>query len=155
MKYVLMDSFKSDYESSCGLVCRDMQQAMGASLTVDYAQSNSDKTQYIMVSSNVSHQLAGSMGPVTFYIMAFRGTTLMDFINWRRNFNFKFAPTTLCSMCEVHEGFWRNFLALRPAIVCSVERIYEVTFTGMSMGAPLATMAALQAAGLHKMVKGC
>lgn len=155
MEYSLTDRPKSDYESSCGMACRDLQQYMGSTMVkVKYGRNVVDHTQFIFFHTNVSVDISSSVASQTF--ASFRGTIAFDIVNMRRNVLFKFSKVTACAGCDVHQGFWRNWLALRPSFCGNIdeEGVKEMTTVGMSMGAPLATFAGLQAAGLGVRVRG-
>lgn len=156
LQFNLNERYKADYESSCGMACRDLQQWMKSSkIGIDYFQSKVDHTQYVAFTSNHTVLVGGSFKSKSF--LAFRGTVAFDIINMRRNFVFSFKMTTLCGAaggCAVHQGFWRNFLALRPALVCTIEDIDTWTFVGVSMGAPLAALGAVQTVSLAKKMLG-
>merc|ERR1712167_431220 len=86
-------------------------------------------------------------------VVAFRGTVFYDILNMRRNFLFKFAPSTLCPSCAIHQGFWRNFLALRPMLAVDTVKFKSPAFVGISMGAPLATLASSMSVDIMKTKK--
>jgi len=142
-----------DFQSSCGSMCRDMQQYMGSpKIAVTYGLSKTDHTQFILFSVNQTVNVGGGTNAKNF--MGFRGTVFFDIINFRRNFVIKFAPTTMCSGCHVHQGFWRNFLALRPSAMGALKDYNGIVFAGISMGAPVATLAGMQALKGGKSVLG-
>merc|ERR1712227_579545 len=108
-----------------------------------------DHTQVIVFASNATSGLplaTSAAGTTAKVFVSFRGTQAFDVINHRRNLNFVFWPVTLCSECEAHKGFWRNFISLRPEIQELIEEVGETTSsfvtTGMSMGSPLASLSA-------------
>lgn len=151
---------KSDYETSCGMACRDLlQYSEAATLDLAYWQNKHDHTQFIKFSSNTSFTIgkaADTMIGSVKDIFAFRGTVGFDVLNHRRNFFFRFAASTMCANCMVHQGFWRNFLSLRPTMVETYTKDAKIAVTGMSMGAPLASLAAMTIAGpLGGNVIGC
>merc|ERR1711998_732610 len=85
--------------------------------------------------------------------------------NNRRNLNFVFWPVTLCTDCESHKGFWRNFISLRPEITTLIEIMgntlasidgasTKFLTTGMSMGAPLASLTAYHLSNLGHTAMG-
>lgn len=116
-------------------------------MEVTFAESPTDHTQFIRFQPNAS-----DVGLITY--VAFRGTVGFDVINFRRNFLFRFCLTTMCAQCAVHEGFWRNFLALRPAFVKDTDGVNDFGVTGMSMGAPLAVMSGVLSSSVGKTIKG-
>jgi len=147
----------ADLDTPCGLPCAQMFQYLGGSTpTIRYHYNEVDHTQYMWVTSNATYFLAKDaegesiMGDSVF---AFRGTVGHDVLNMRRNFFFKFAPTTLCAECSVHQGFWRNFLALRPTLALDMETASSSVLVGMSMGAPLATLGAAMSLSTYPL--GC
>lgn len=159
LRHVLGDDSKSDYQSSCGMACRDIFQYSHASkLDVTYFQEKVSHTQFISFTSNSTLPL-GATEASTKTIIGFRGTVAFDIINQRRNFVFKFAPSTLCPGCHIHHGFWRNYLSLRPSVSIELDDLAKssktVAFTGMSMGAPLATLAAITASNQNFEVTAC
>lgn len=160
VRYSTQKRMSADHENACGAACRDIVSMMGSLTSVKYGISHRDRTQYLLFQTNQSILLGkvpsgkGSVDVSTSNILAFRGTTALDVINMRRNFIMKFVATTLCAQCEIHQGFWYNYLALRPAFQSDLAvKGLEVVTMGNSMGAPLATMAAYQAVLLDKTVK--
>merc|ERR1711918_175508 len=120
-----------------------------------------DHTQVVVfASSTAGTPLTGTDGGhATKVFVSFRGTQAFDVINNRRNLNFVFWPVTLCTDCEAHKGFWRNFISLRPEIQPLIETLggalssvdaADTTFcvTGMSMGSPLASLTAYHMSNL-------
>merc|ERR1712227_792655 len=92
-----------------------------------------DHTQVIVFASNATSGLplaTSAAGTTAKVFVSFRGTQAFDVINHRRNLNFVFWPVTLCSECEAHKGFWRNFISLRPEVSSMIE----------TMGASIATI---------------
>merc|ERR1719453_2858399 len=82
-----------------------------------------DHTQVVVFATNATAGVPlngqGQYGTKVF--VSFRGTQAFDVINNRRNLNFVFWPVTLCTDCEAHKGFWRNFISLRPEIQPLIE----------------------------------
>merc|ERR1711988_1902392 len=114
-----------------------------------------DHTQMIVYGGNTSIPATGnpSIPKAADIFVSFRGTQGTDFINFRRNLYAAFWPVSLCAQCEVHKGFWRNFISLRPDIYPAILRVaasaghtdlrnLKYVTTGLSMGGPLALMAA-------------
>lgn len=154
VKYSVEKRMTATSESTCGGPCRDLE-ALIAPTSVQFAQSKVDSTQYIMFTTNISAKIGSSGSDVTTSnFVAFRGTTSVDVINIRRNLVFKFMMTTMCPSCEIHQGFWRNYLALRPSLMTDISKVKELALAGNSMGAPLATLGGYQACLLGKAVVG-
>merc|ERR1712054_450706 len=106
--------------------------------------------------TNETFELSKAASVETKTLISFRGTVIFDTMNMRRNFLFKFAPTTMCPGCESHQGFWRNFLSLRPMLAVDVAQADLPVFTEMSMGAPLAVLAAsMSLTVFNQPMKGC
>merc|ERR1711988_69426 len=154
LEYSLNDRFKSDYLSTCGGACKELSQQLGGQIQTAYAVNKMDHTQMIVFASNVSVPSTGSGLKSVDIFIAFRGTQGTDFINFRRNLYSAFWPVSLCTECEAHKGFWRNFVALRPDIYPAIlrvalaskrsEEVGSLTYAtaGMSMGGPLALLGA-------------
>merc|ERR1711998_431443 len=126
-----------------------------------------DHTQVVVYASNATAgtPLTGTGGHPTKLFVSFRGTQAFDIINNRRNLNFVFWPVTLCTDCEAHKGFWRNFISLRPEIQTLIDTMgsslaavdagsTSFLTTGMSMGAPLASFTAYHLSNLGHQAKG-
>merc|ERR1711998_162817 len=82
-----------------------------------------DHTQVVVFASNATGgtSLTGEGTVKSQIFVSYRGTQAFDVINHRRNLNFVFWPVTLCTDCEAHKGFWRNFISLRPEITTLIE----------------------------------
>merc|ERR1719378_1039659 len=155
VQYGLADRFKSDYETVCGAVCEQLLQQFGGPIQTAYRVNPMDHTQVIVFATNQTSGIpttGAGLFPAQVFV-SFRGTQAFDVINNRRNFYFKFWPVSLCANCEAHKGFWRNFISLRPEIQVSILEVAdgidainglstEFLTTGMSMGGPLASLAA-------------
>jgi hypothetical protein len=126
-----------------------------------------DHTQVVVFASNSTSgtPLKANGAVPTKVFVSFRGTQAFDVINNRRNLNFVFWPVTLCTDCEAHKGFWRNFISLRPEIQPLIETLggalssvdaADTTFcvTGMSMGSPLASLTAYHMSNLGHTATG-
>jgi hypothetical protein len=161
LQYALGDRFTADYETICGPVCTTLLNQFGGPIQTEYRVNPMDHTQVVVFASNSSAgtPLTSIGGYGTKLFVSFRGTQAYDVINNRRNLNFVFWPVTLCTDCEAHKGFWRNFISLRPEVSTIIESLgakisavdaASTTFvtTGMSMGAPLASLAALHLSNL-------
>jgi len=79
--------------------------------------------------------------------LSFRGT-ISSITDWMNNLDmFKEPITTYCDGCEVHSGFWKNYLSIKDNVKDAVLRIKEkhqdaeFAFIGHSMGSALATFA--------------
>merc|ERR1711907_448438 len=155
LQYSMSDRFKGDYSSPCGPICTTLMRQFGGPVQTLYRVNPMDHTQVVVFASNSSAgtPLTGVGSLATKLFVSFRGTQAFDVINNRRNLNFVFWPVTLCSDCEAHKGFWRNFISLRPEIQSLIDTMggkiaavdaAETSFltAGMSMGAPLASLAA-------------
>jgi hypothetical protein len=126
-----------------------------------------DHTQVVVFASNATAgtPINGLGGYPTKIFVSFRGTQATDVLNNRRNLNFLFWPVTLCTDCEAHKGFWRNFISLRPEIqplieamgssIASIDGSATSFLTaGMSMGAPLASLTAYHLSNLGHTAMG-
>ncbi|KAF1842365.1 alpha/beta-hydrolase [Cucurbitaria berberidis CBS 394.84] len=81
-------------------------------------------------------------------IVSFRGSTSID--AWRTNFEFDTTATDICSGCTAHHGFWNSWLDARDRVIPAVKQAsttfpsYQITVTGHSLGAAIATLGAAQ-----------
>jgi hypothetical protein len=161
MKYNMLDRFKSDLKTECGPICTTLMNQFGGPVETVFRVNPMDHTQVVVFASNATAgiPITGVGTYPTKLFVAFRGTQAFDVINNRRNFNFVFWPVTLCTDCEAHKGFWRNFISLRPEISTLIDELggklaaidgASTTFltTGMSMGAPLASLTAYHLSNL-------
>lgn len=80
-------------------------------------------------------------------VLAFRGSRSID--NWIANLDFIFQEAeNLCAGCEVHRGFYKAWETVSDDITKSLKAAvaqyegYRIVFTGHSLGAALATLAA-------------
>jgi hypothetical protein len=125
----------------CGATCKLLGSTVDASA---YALSPSDHLQ--MVGMKVS----------SLTNLAFRGTYVWDVVNNRRNTQIALHPTSLCTTCAVHRGFWRNFVALKSMVSSVVTGLgnKEVSTYGHSMGSAMSQLAALYLAVTGQTVTG-
>lgn len=155
LQYAMADRFAADYTSPCGPVCTTLMKQFGGPVQTLFKVNPMDHTQVVVFATNVTGgtPLTGVGSYTSKLFVAFRGTQAFDIINNRRNLNFVFWPVTLCTDCEAHKGFWRNFISLRPEIQPLIETMgakidgidgssSSFLTTGMSMGAPLASLTA-------------
>jgi hypothetical protein len=167
LQYALSDRFKTDYNTICGPICTALLQEFDSPVQTAYRVNPMDHTQVVVFASNATEgiPITGIGGALTKVFVAFRGTQYFDLINNRRNLNFVFWPVTMCTGCEAHKGFWRNFISLRPEIQPIIDSMgasmsaidgTSTTFlcTGMSMGAPLASLAAYHLSNLGHTANG-
>lgn len=82
-----------------------------------------------------------------YIILAFRGSS--DLENWIADLDFPLVDaTSICSGCEVHQGFWDAWETAGSDITSQVESAaatypdYTIVATGHSLGAALAAFAA-------------
>ncbi|KAF2440756.1 alpha/beta-hydrolase [Karstenula rhodostoma CBS 690.94] len=125
-------------DGTCPLV-----QAANATSAIEY-NSNllTDVTGYVAL--DPTHKLI---------VVSFRGSASVQ--NWITNLEFGAVPTSLCTGCTVHRGFWQSWLDSRPAVTAAVNQLsisnptYKIVTTGHSLGGAIATLAAadLRAAG--------
>ncbi|RAL08914.1 lipase family protein [Aspergillus homomorphus CBS 101889] len=80
-------------------------------------------------------------------IVSFRGSH--DLSNWIANIDFGLTDaSSICSGCEIHSGFWKAWETVASTITAKIEAAltshadYELVFTGHSLGAALAAVAA-------------
>jgi hypothetical protein len=161
LQYAMADRFDAGYDSKCGPICTTLMSQFGGPVETAFKVNPMDHTQCVVFASNATAgtPLTGTGGFPTKLFVAFRGTQAFDIINNRRNLNFVFWPVTLCTDCEAHKGFWRNFISLRPEIQTLIDTMgarlnavdaSSTTFltAGMSMGGPLASLAAYHLSNL-------
>jgi pimeloyl-ACP methyl ester carboxylesterase len=88
--------------------------------------------------------------------LTIRGTYVWDVVNNRRNTQVALHPTSICTTCAVHRGFWRNFVALKSIFAQVNSDIADtidarkrerhgqkLAILGHSMGAVMAQLAML------------
>jgi predicted lipase len=83
-------------------------------------------------------------------VSVFRGTVGGSLDNWFSNLDATQAPASFNSLesCNVHEGYFNDYLSVRDGIIESIEGVaksfpdYSIVLTGHSRGAALATLMA-------------
>ncbi|PYH99491.1 alpha/beta-hydrolase [Aspergillus ellipticus CBS 707.79] len=80
-------------------------------------------------------------------VLAFRGSS--DLSNWIANIDADLVDASdLCTGCEVHSGWWKTWETVASTITSYIESAatsypdYDIVFTGHSLGAALAAIAA-------------
>ena len=81
-------------------------------------------------------------------VISFRGTEPKSLKDWVDDFKFaKKSPYSACSGCELHEGFYDAYMALKSQIVSGLKDLGVTSstplhITGHSLGAAMATVCA-------------
>ncbi|KAF9886465.1 hypothetical protein FE257_011370 [Aspergillus nanangensis] len=82
-------------------------------------------------------------------VLSFRGSRTPA--NWIANLDFGFEDASaLCDGCEVHGGFWKAWKVVADALTTEIANAlstypdYTLVFTGHSLGAAIATLAATE-----------
>lgn len=131
-----LDGVGSALECSVGNC--PLVEAASTKILYDFNESSSfgDATGYIAVDN--TNKLI---------ILAFRGSSDLD--NWIANIDVVLTDvSSICSGCEVHEGFWDTWQTVASGVTTEIESALETysgyTFvaTGHSLGAALAAIAA-------------
>lgn len=93
-------------------------------------------------------------------VLSFRGSRTIS--NWIANLDFVKSPSSLCSGCEVHSGFWEAWQTAASTLQSKIDSAmqsypgYQLVVTGHSLGGALAVLGgmALRNAGYSlKMVR--
>lgn len=131
----------------CGSLCRLINGISDMPSAVAYSPSDHMQMISLGVGDTPLRETAPSISGNMF--MCFRGTYVWDVVNNRRTQQLALHPTSLCSSCSVHRGFWRNFVAVKS----SVSRLFtdvsakvtspDLVIVGHSMGSAMARIAAL------------
>lgn len=81
-------------------------------------------------------------------IISFRGSQNVQ--NWIENLNFEKVPYVFCLRCEIHAGFYADYMAVSTTVSNKVQSLLNkypkarVVTTGHSLGGALATIAGLE-----------
>ena len=82
-----------------------------------------------------------------YIILSFRGSS--DLENWIANLDIALIDaSSICSGCEVHEGFWNTWITVASDVTSQIESAlsaypdYTLVATGHSLGGALAAIAA-------------
>lgn len=81
-------------------------------------------------------------------ILSFRGSSNIQ--NWIENLNFEKVPYIHCLRCEIHSGFYADYLGVASQVSNKVQAILSkhptatLIATGHSLGGALAEVAALE-----------
>jgi len=79
-------------------------------------------------------------------IVVFRGTVITEMTNWKTNIDLQPTPIEPQSKAHVHAGFRNAYLLVKPQLVAILTETQQpddrIVFTGHSLGAALAIMAA-------------
>lgn len=81
-------------------------------------------------------------------IVSFRGSQNIQ--NWIENFNFEKVPYVYCLKCEIHSGFYADYLAVAGQISAKVQNILnkhpnaKIVATGHSLGGAIAMITAME-----------
>lgn len=77
-------------------------------------------------------------------MLSFRGSRTLS--NWLANLNAALSPSSLCSGCEVHSGFWQNYQTVASTLQDKIDSArqtypgYALITTGHSLGGALALL---------------
>jgi hypothetical protein len=80
-------------------------------------------------------------------MIIFRGT--VDIKNWVEDLSYYQTPYASCKNCQIHEGFYLSYLSISDNVYSQIDKFIaknpkvEVVVLGSSLGAALATVAAL------------
>ena len=79
-------------------------------------------------------------------IVSFRGSSNIP--NWINNINILKMDYPYCDGCKIHKGFHKSYQSLAGVIIPAVVELFkkyhaEIVVTGHSLGAAMATIAAL------------
>lgn len=129
----------------CGAACKLLPAWIGAFTMY----SPSDHVQAVAIASDSVVELGAVPEVRTQAFLAFRGTFVWDFVNNRRNSQSELVVSSFCQGCNVHRGFFRNFVALQSSIATMAHNIngryptWKWAIFGHSMGSALAKMSTL------------
>ena len=119
-------------------------------------KSNSLSTNALMISlfplnsTNTYGDAAGFLAADTTQqqiILSFRGSRTTS--NWIANLDTELTSSTLCSGCEVHQGFWLDYQTVAATLKAQIDAAlntypgYSLVVTGHSLGGALAMLAGL------------
>jgi hypothetical protein len=141
-------TFYSDIENwNCGAICKKIDGVASADIVEDY---------WMGTFGYVAYNSRDNM-----IVASFRGSTTL--INWINNINFlKSNYKGLSSEIQVHTGFYESYLSIANKVVEKVGALAKahptasILFTGHSLGAALATFAAMdvkERLALHNSMK--
>lgn len=77
-------------------------------------------------------------------VLSFRGSRTLS--NWIANLNTALSPSSLCSGCEVHDGFWKDYQTVASTLQNKIDSAqqtypgYALMITGHSLGGALALL---------------
>ena len=104
----------------------------------------------VRVHTNSSWETQGFMGydsQANQVVVAFRGSASL--VNWWENLKFLMTEYPFCDQCEVHRGFYQEYMNQREAILSGVKTLIArhpgtpVLVTGHSLGATIALLISL------------
>lgn len=77
-------------------------------------------------------------------MLSFRGSRTLS--NWIANLNTALIASSLCSGCEVHQGFWDDYQTVASTLKSKIDSAqkqypgYALVITGHSLGGALAML---------------
>ncbi|KAI2790440.1 Lipase [Penicillium oxalicum] len=117
--------------------CPDVQ-ASGAMMLYEFDSTNTYGDAAGFLAADTTQQQI---------ILSFRGSRTTS--NWIANLDTELTSSTLCSGCEVHQGFWLDYQTVAATLKAQIDAAlntypgYSLVVTGHSLGGALAMLAGL------------